>query len=69
MESEAVLPEPASAAGTDEGHHLPDVARDAGDERAGNYRLPYRLQLDLFSKLVHPHGAVSPLKPRRCGEP
>lgn len=36
----------------DEGHHLPDVARDALEMSAEITAPWYRLQLDLFTKLV-----------------
>lgn len=53
MESEAVLPEPKNLLLVlDEGHHLPDVARDALEMSAEITSGWYRLQLDLFSKLV-----------------
>ena len=53
MESEAVLPEPKNLLLVlDEGHHLPDVARDALEMSAEITAPWYRLQLDLFSKLV-----------------
>lgn len=53
MESEAVLPEPKHLLLVlDEGHHLPDVARDALEMSAEITASWYRLQLDLFSKLV-----------------
>ncbi|HDG9805421.1 TPA: ATP-dependent DNA helicase DinG [Raoultella planticola] len=53
MESEAVLPEPKNLLLVlDEGHHLPDVARDALEMSAEMTAPWYRLQLDLFSKLV-----------------
>ncbi len=53
MESEAVLPEPKHLLLVlEEGHHLPDVARDALEMSAEITASWYRLQLDLFSKLV-----------------
>nr|WP_318382267.1 ATP-dependent DNA helicase DinG [uncultured Enterobacter sp.] len=53
MESEAVLPEPKNLLLVlDEGHHLPDVARDALEMSAEISAPWFRLQLDLFSKLV-----------------
>lgn len=53
MESEAVLPEAKNLLLVlDEGHHLPDVARDALEMSAEITAPWYRLQLDLFSKLV-----------------
>ncbi|MFK3661759.1 ATP-dependent DNA helicase DinG [Scandinavium sp. NPDC088450] len=53
MESEAVLPEPKNLLLVlDEGHHLPDVARDALEMSAEITAPWFRLQLDLFSKLV-----------------
>ncbi|WP_312210221.1 ATP-dependent DNA helicase DinG [Pseudescherichia sp.] len=53
MESEAVLPEPKNLLLVlDEGHHLPDVARDALEMSAEITAPWYRLQLDLFTKLV-----------------
>ena len=53
MESEAVLPEPKNLLLVlDEGHHLPDVARDALEMSAEISAPWYRLQLDLFCKLV-----------------
>jgi len=53
MESEAVLPEPKNLLLVlDEGHHLPDVARDALEMSAEITPGWYRLQLDLFCKLV-----------------
>lgn len=53
MESEAVLPEPKNLLLVlDEGHHLPDVARDALEMSAEITPGWFRLQLDLFSKLV-----------------
>ncbi|EMA4136829.1 ATP-dependent DNA helicase DinG [Cronobacter turicensis] len=53
LESESVLPEPKHLLLVlDEGHHLPDVARDAL-EMSADISAPWtRLQLDLFSKLV-----------------
>ncbi|VFS64510.1 ATP-dependent DNA helicase DinG [Raoultella planticola] len=61
MESEAVLPEPKNLLLVlDEGHHLPDVARDALEMSAEMTAPWYRLQLDLFSKLGGDlYGAVS----------
>ncbi|MRS13849.1 ATP-dependent DNA helicase DinG [Enterobacteriaceae bacterium RIT691] len=53
MESEAVLPEAKNLLLVlDEGHHLPDVARDALEMSAEITAPWFRLQLDLFSKLV-----------------
>ncbi|MTH47681.1 ATP-dependent DNA helicase DinG [Intestinirhabdus alba] len=53
MESEAVLPDPKNLLLVlDEGHHLPDVARDALEMSAEITAPWYRLQLDLFVKLV-----------------
>lgn len=53
LESEAVLPEPKNLLLVlDEGHHLPDVARDALEMSAEITASWYRLQLDLFIKLV-----------------
>jgi ATP-dependent DNA helicase DinG len=53
MESEAVLPEPKNLLLVlDEGHHLPDVARDALEMSAEITAPWFRLQLDLFCKLV-----------------
>lgn len=53
MESEAVLPDPKNLLLVlDEGHHLPDVARDALEMSAEITAPRYRLQLDLFTKLV-----------------
>ncbi|MDH2911597.1 ATP-dependent DNA helicase DinG [Kosakonia sp. HypNH10] len=53
MESEAVLPEPKNLLLVlDEGHHLPDVARDALEMSAEITAGWYQLQLDLFTKLV-----------------
>lgn len=53
MESEAVLPEAKNLLLVlDEGHHLPDVARDALEMSAEITAPWYRLQLDLFTKLV-----------------
>ncbi|MCS2150413.1 ATP-dependent DNA helicase DinG [Scandinavium manionii] len=53
MESEAVLPEAKNLLLVlDEGHHLPDVARDALEMSAEITASWYRLQLDLFIKLV-----------------
>lgn len=53
LESEAVLPEPKNLLLVlDEGHHVPDVARDAL-EMSAEITAPWaRLQLDLFAKLV-----------------
>ncbi|HBI11710.1 MAG TPA: ATP-dependent DNA helicase DinG [Franconibacter pulveris] len=53
MESESVLPEPKNLLLVlDEGHHLPDVARDAL-EMSAEITAPWnRLQLDLFCKLI-----------------
>ena len=52
-ESEAVLPDPKNLLLVlDEGHHLPDVARDALEMSAEITAPWYRLQLDLFTKLV-----------------
>lgn len=53
MESDAVLPEAKNLLLVlDEGHHLPDVARDALEMSAEITPGYSRLQLDLFSKLV-----------------
>ncbi|ROP59105.1 ATP-dependent DNA helicase DinG [Enterobacter sp. BIGb0383] len=53
MESDAVLPEAKNLLLVlDEGHHLPDVARDALEMSAEITAPWYRLQLDLFTKLV-----------------
>ncbi|WP_163304679.1 ATP-dependent DNA helicase DinG [Enterobacter ludwigii] len=53
LESEAVLPEPKNLLLVlDEGHHLPDVARDALEMSAEITAPWFRLQLDLFCKLV-----------------
>ena len=53
MESEAVLPEPKNLLLVlDEGHHLPDVARDALEMSAEISAPWFRLQLDLFVKLI-----------------
>lgn len=53
MESGSVLPEAKDILLiVDEGHHLPDVARDALEMSAEITTSWYRLQLDLFSKLV-----------------
>lgn len=53
MESEAVLPEPDNLLLVlDEGHHLPEVARDALEMSAEITPGWSRLQLDLFIKLV-----------------
>jgi ATP-dependent DNA helicase DinG len=53
MESEAVLPEAKNLLLVlDEGHHLPDVARDALEMSAEITPGYSRLQLDLFCKLV-----------------
>lgn len=53
LESETVLPEAKNILLVlDEGHHLPDVARDALEMSAEITASWYRLQLDLFSKLV-----------------
>jgi ATP-dependent DNA helicase DinG len=53
LESEAVLPEPKNLLLVlDEGHHLPEVARDALEMSAEISAPWFRLQLDLFSKLV-----------------
>ena len=53
MESEAVLPDPKNLLLVlDEGHHLPDVARDALEMSAEITAPWYRLQLDLFTKLI-----------------
>ena len=55
LESEAVLPEPKNLLLVlDEGHHLPEVARDALEMSAEITAPWFRLQLDLFSKLVAP---------------
>ena len=53
LESEAVLPEPKNLLLVlDEGHHVPDVARDAL-EMSAEITAPWaRLQLDLFAKLI-----------------
>ena len=54
MESEAVLPEPENLLLVlDEGHHLPEVARDALEMSAEITPGWSRLQLDLFIKLVN----------------
>ncbi|WP_312972196.1 ATP-dependent DNA helicase DinG [Atlantibacter sp.] len=53
LESESVLPEPKNLLLVlDEGHHLPDVARDALEMSAEITAPWYRLQLDLFCKLI-----------------
>jgi len=53
LESESVLPEPKNLLLVlDEGHHLPDVARDALEMSAEITAPWFRLQLDLFCKLV-----------------
>jgi Rad3-related DNA helicase len=53
MESEAVLPDPKNLLLVlDEGHHLPDVARDALEMSAEITAPWFRLQLDLFCKLI-----------------
>ncbi|MFK3709718.1 ATP-dependent DNA helicase DinG [Leclercia adecarboxylata] len=53
MESESVLPDPKHLLLVlDEGHHLPDVARDALEMSAEITAPWFRLQLDLFCKLV-----------------
>ncbi|WP_437888688.1 ATP-dependent DNA helicase DinG [Phytobacter sp. V91] len=53
LESESVLPDPKNLLLVlDEGHHLPDVARDALEMSAEISAPWFRLQLDLFSKLV-----------------
>ncbi len=53
LESEAVLPEPKNLLLVlDEGHHLPDVARDALEMSAEITAPWFRLQLDLFCKLI-----------------
>ncbi|WP_058913891.1 ATP-dependent DNA helicase DinG [Entomohabitans teleogrylli] len=53
MENESVLPEPKNLLLVlDEGHHLPDVARDALEMSAEITLSWMRLQLDLFIKLV-----------------
>ena len=67
MESEAVLPEPKNLLLVlDEGHHLPDVARDALEMSAEITAPWFRLQLDLFCKLVATClEQFSPRKPRR----
>ncbi|MDU1951682.1 MULTISPECIES: ATP-dependent DNA helicase DinG [Atlantibacter] len=53
LESESVLPEPKNLLLVlDEGHHVPDVARDALEMSAEITAPWYRLQLDLFSKLI-----------------
>ena len=54
----------------DEGHHLPDVARDALEMSAEITAPWYRLQLDLFTKLVATcMGAVSPEDHPTAGDP
>lgn len=66
MESEAVLPEPKNLLLVlDEGHHLPDVARDALEMSAEISAPRYRLQLDLFCKLVATCRNSFVQKPRR----
>jgi len=53
METDAVLPEAKNLLLVlDEGHHLPEVARDALEMSAEITAPWYRLQLDLFTKLV-----------------
>ncbi len=53
MESESVLPDPKHLLLVlDEGHHLPDVARDALEMSAEITAPWFRLQLDLFCKLI-----------------
>ncbi len=54
MESEAVAPpeRKTRCLVLDEGHHLPDVARDALEMSAEITAPGFRLQLDLFCKLV-----------------
>ena len=55
MESEAVLPDPKNLLLVlDEGHHLPDVARDALEMSAEITAPWYRLQLDLFTNWSPP---------------
>lgn len=61
MESEAVLPEPKNLLLVlDEGHHLPDVARDALEMSAEITAPRYRLQLVIQQTRGDLHGAVSP---------
>ena len=61
MESEAVLPEPKHLLLVlDEGHHLPEVARDALEMSAEITAPWYRLQLDLLRSWSRLHGAVRP---------
>ncbi|MBB1200033.1 ATP-dependent DNA helicase DinG [Enterobacteriaceae bacterium 89] len=53
MESEAILPEAKELLLVlDEGHHLPDVARDALEMSAEITAPWYRLQLDLYARLI-----------------
>lgn len=53
LESESVLPDPKNLLLVlDEGHHLPDVARDALEMSAEITAPWFRLQLDLFCKLI-----------------
>ena len=71
MESEAVLPDPKNLLLVlDEGHHLPDVARDALEMSAEITAPWYRLQLDLFTQTGrYLHGAVSPEDHPTAGDP
>lgn len=63
MESDAVLPEAKNLLLVlDEGHHLPDVARDALEMSAEITPGYSRLQLDLFAKLVE--GIMAQLRPK-----
>lgn len=71
MESEAVLPDPKNLLLVlDEGHHLPDVARDAL-EMSAEITAP---RVSTTAGLVHEtgrylHGAVSPEDHPTAGDP
>lgn len=66
MESEAVLPEPKHLLLVlDEGHHLPEVARDALEMSAEITAPWYRLQLDLLRSWSRPAWSSFALRPRR----
>ncbi len=71
LESEAVLPEPKNLLLVlDEGHHLPDVARDALEMSAEITPAWISLQLDLFVQAGGDHhGAVPAENPAAAGNP
>lgn len=70
MESEAVLPDPKNLLLVlDEGHHLPDVARDALEMSAEITAPWYRSTGPVHQTGRHLHGAVSPEDHPTAGDP